>query len=405
MRRFNLLIFSLMALFAAAQTEGDMAYILNYDNPRIDTTKNKELSVDVDALAFFKNDEFMGPTMKGYTLPGLWMAPKLVYQPLSQVKLELGLRATIYDGAYIYPNFAFRDIATWKGAQYTKFAHFLPYFRAQAEFGCLDLVLGDLYGGQNHQLATPLYAPELNLTADPEMGFQILINRPHYELDAWIDWQSYIFKNDTHQEAFGVGVVQRILWNKRQNPWHFYTPLQVLFQHRGGEIDDTNMGVQTLLNGAVGMGAQRNFNRRVLSRMNMEAYWLFAHQMAGNLWKRGQGNAYYASVSLDLLRTLRMKLGIFGSEKFVPLYGLPLFSTLSTRYEGCTFSDVLTGHFSVEYTHSFTSDYQLGAKAELFVNRTGPLTTPAGEILKRQCNVSYTYGIFFRIRPSFLLHK
>ena len=388
-----------------AQTEGDMAYRLCTDNPRIDTTQVKQLRVDVDALAFFKNDEYTGPTMKGYTLPGTWLNPKLTYTPLPQVKLELGFRATIFDGAHKYPNFAFRDIAQWKGEQYSKGGHFLPYFRAQAEFGWLDLVLGNIYGAQNHQLITPLYAPELNLTADPEMGFQILVNRPRYELDAWIDWQSYIFKNDTHQEAFGVGVVQRILLNRRQNPWHYYVPIQVLFQHRGGEIDDTDMGVQTLMNGAIGAGVQRNFNRPILSRMNIEGYWLFAYQMAGNLWKRGQGNAYYASVSLDLLRTLRIKAGIFGSEKYVPLYGLPLYSTLSTRYEGSNIGDVLTASLSAEYTYSFSPAYHLGAKAELFVNRTGQVLTNNGELIPRQANVSYTYGVFFRVKPSFWLIK
>lgn len=42
----------------------------------------------------------------------------------------------------------------------------------------VDLILGNIYGGSNHGLIAPLYNPELNLTADPETGFQVLAGAP-----------------------------------------------------------------------------------------------------------------------------------------------------------------------------------------------------------------------------------
>ena len=53
--------------------------------------KKGELSVEFDNLSFFKDDEYTGSFMKGYTLPGLWLQAKAVYYPLEMLKLEAGV--------------------------------------------------------------------------------------------------------------------------------------------------------------------------------------------------------------------------------------------------------------------------------------------------------------------------
>lgn len=230
-----------------------------------------ELSVELDNISFFKDNEYAGTVMKGYSLPGMWLEPKIVYYPLKNMKLELGAHALIYSGAYKFPNYAYHDIATWKGNQYQRGTHILPYFRAQLALSHVNLILGDIYGGSNHGLIAPLYSPELNLTADPEMGLQFLYDSRHLHLDAWVNWLSYIFEEDTHQEAFIVGLSSLIKYNDPKARFHYYTPVQMTIQHRGGEQDTiyTN-SVQTLMNGSVGAGVTWNINRPVLKRVNVE---------------------------------------------------------------------------------------------------------------------------------------
>ncbi|MBQ2021949.1 MAG: hypothetical protein II211_06030, partial [Peptococcaceae bacterium] len=46
-------------------------------------------------------------------------------------------------------------------------------------------------------------------------GFQILYDTPRFHLDAWINWQSFIFESDTHQEAFIAGVTSEIFFHNR----------------------------------------------------------------------------------------------------------------------------------------------------------------------------------------------
>ena len=106
----------------------------------IDSSRIYNMYVGLENMNFIKDNEFSGSVMKGYTLPGLWLQPSVKYYPLSNVKLELGFRALIYDGAIKYPNLAYQDIAVWKGGQYQRGAHLLPMFRAQVQLSKVQLV-------------------------------------------------------------------------------------------------------------------------------------------------------------------------------------------------------------------------------------------------------------------------
>ena len=55
----------------SAQTRTSL-YMVDY---RLDSLKKKELRLEIDNMFFFKDNEFEGSVMKGYTLPGLWVNP------------------------------------------------------------------------------------------------------------------------------------------------------------------------------------------------------------------------------------------------------------------------------------------------------------------------------------------
>ena len=166
----------------------DRVYKTDY---HIDPEKARELSVELDNISFFKDNEYTGKFTKGYSLPGLWVQGKAVYYPLRNIKLEAGVHMLIYHGANKYPSMAYQDIAYWKGDQYQKGVHVLPYFRAQMALSDhVNIVLGNIYGASNHNLIEPLYNPELNLTCDPEAGLQLLYDSKAFDLDVWVNWQS-----------------------------------------------------------------------------------------------------------------------------------------------------------------------------------------------------------------------
>lgn len=389
---------------------------------RIDSTEVGALELKIDALAFFKDNEYDGDVVRGYSLPGFRVQPRLSYTPLREVRLEAGMYAIVYEGANKYPSYAFHDIAHWKGNQHQHGAHALPFFRATANLGGptagrpqgrpsrTTVVVGDIYGGAAHELVQPLYNSELQLTDDPEAGAQVLVERKRWRSDLWLNWQSYIYEEDTHQEAFTVGWTQRVGTptdgcgaGSGRSYWGM--PLQMVVQHRGGEQDlpQLNLGVQTIANGAVGVdyewrrtptsvdGFVLDFRPCVVTGVRCEALALAAYQQSGHLWPFDFGTALWTSATVDLACGLSVRAGLFHAPKnFCSLYGSPFFGTMSLKQEGLTFDGMTAGYWALQYAHTFGGAYTLAAKADGYITRG---------------RAPFSFGVYFNASPSFLLKK
>ena len=60
----------------------------------LDSAEVRELRLEVDNMTFFKDNEFDGNVVKGYSLPGFRLQPRLAYRPIPQISMELGVHAT-----------------------------------------------------------------------------------------------------------------------------------------------------------------------------------------------------------------------------------------------------------------------------------------------------------------------
>lgn len=397
------------------QKNADMARRLGYQPYRVDSTKTRTLGVEVDALAFFKDNEFDGNVQSGYSLPGVRLQPRLTYTPIDEIKMELGLHATIYSGANKYPCYAFHDIATWKGDQYQSGAHILPFFRATARFSNITLAVGNIYGGATHGLVEPLYNPELIMTEDPEMGVQMIVDTKRWHSDLWLNWQSYIFKESSHQEAFSVGWTQSInLWKHTSESvsHRLDLPIQLTIQHRGGEQDNTRLGVQTIGNGALGVAYEyRNDRNRIFNGIHTEAMALYCVQQSGHLWPFNGGPAAWAKASVDLIRDLRITAGYFFAKDFCSLYGNQYYGTLSTKYSGGRFNTMSTGLISIEYSRTFAKVYTIGTHLKAYLCHTGALSIPTDDAnpepytIPGEFRTPFSFGVYFRCSPSFVLKR
>lgn len=402
-------------IWQTLQTNADMARRMGYQPYRVDSTQTKTLGIELEALAFFKDNEFDGNVQRGYSLPGVRLQPRLTYTPIDEIKLELGLHATIYSGANKYPCYVFHDIATWKGDQYQSGAHLLPFFRATARFKSITLAVGDIYGGATHGFVEPMYNPELILTDDPEMGFQMIVDTKRWHSDLWMNWQSYIFKESSHQEAFTVGWTQNInVWKrtKEDRTHSLDIPIQLVIQHRGGEQDNTKMGVQTIANGALGMGYEYKApGNRIVTGVQAEVMALYCLQQSGNLWPFKNGPALWVKASVDFIRDLRVTAGFFSAKDFCSLYGSQYFGTLSTKRAGGRFDGMNTGLISLEYSRTFANAYTIGANLKAYIYRTGSLALPADDThpepytIPGEFRTPFSFGVYFRCSPSFVLKR
>lgn len=380
----------------------------------------QDLRLKVDADAFFVDNEFSGSYVTGYTLPGAWVRPAVVYNPLQAIHLELGVQGLFYSGATRYPNYAYHDIALWKGSQYQRGIHAVPWFRADAKVGPLAFTLGNLHRDDSgltdkygrrlhsrfHNLPLPLYNPELQHSSDPEMGAEVRLSVPRYSLDAWVDWQSFLFQMDTHQEAFIAGISQSVeLYRSKPSSSEFslILPAQVLFQHRGGEIDDTHTGAQTLVNLAGGLRADWTWQQGVVRGVNAEVMGLGSFQQMGHLWPFQRGGAVWGSASVNLWNRVDCRLGYQWGRCFQSLCGAPFFGSLKLAgnslytHEAGYFDTVGAGYYSVGYTQPFaTSDGQ--HKFDLALQLQGYLNTAEGNM-----DHSLSVALSFRADMDFLL--
>lgn len=372
---------------------------------RMDSARVKALYLDMDNLFFFKNNECHGTLMKGNTLPGAWLNPRVSFQPLPSVKVEGGVYMLMYSGAYKYPSYAYLDISKWKGKHYQNGTHLLPYFRGQLNLGRFNFVLGDLYGGANHRLMLPLYHPELSLTSDPESGFQVFYDSPRWHMDAWINWQSFIFETDTHQEAFIAGLSSEVRLNSPQSRWHWYVPVQFLAQHRGGEQDDTG-NVETFMNGATGLGLLWNVGNSGLRRLNWDVSLLGYYRQAGELWPFDKGWGMYARMKADF-KYCSFQSGVFACDNFISLLGNPHFGAVSTKHEGGYYDGrPLTGFFIAEYFRTYAKLYSFGIKGEMYYQKSDKLVYSGDDfIVDEGKNWELSVGVYFRLNLSFLMKR
>lgn len=404
------------SIWSTLQDNADMARRMGYQPYRVDSARTKTLGIELEALAFFKDNEFDGNVQRGYSLPGVRLQPRITYTPIDEIKLELGLHATIYSGANKYPCYVFHDIAKWKGDQYQPGAHLLPFFRATARFKAITLAVGHIYGGATHGFVEPMYNPELILTDDPEMGFQMIVDTRRWHSDLWMNWQSYIFEESSHQEAFTVGWTQNInVWKRKKEEGKTHSlgiPIQLLIQHRGGEQDNSGLGVQTIANGALGLAYEYQAPaNRIVTGIQAEAMAMYCFQQSGSLWPFNSGPALWAKASVDFMRDLRVTAGFFSAKDFCSLYGSQYFGTLSTKHAGGRFSSMNTALIGIEYSRTFAQAYTIGAHLKAYLCKTGSLVLPADNdhpeayTIPGEFRTPFSFGVYFRCSPSFVLKR
>ncbi|GHU78563.1 hypothetical protein FACS1894145_0800 [Bacteroidia bacterium] len=371
----------------------------------IDPEKEGELDLCIDNISFLNNLETSGDVQKGYTLPGFRFNPRLTYYPASLIKLEMGASLLKYWGADKYPNHAYQSIAEWKASGYQLGFHLLPFFRAQIQpVPQLNIVLGHIYGGSNHGLIEPLYNPELNLTADPEMGAQIIYNSRLAHFDAWVNWETFTFKNEANNEVATTGISACLHLTNPRSFFYLGIPVQAIVTHHGGEIDSIKGEVTSLANGAAGLQFGFNFDNPVFKYLRLSVMGAGSRNFYSDkslLFDRG----WAAYTNLDMrIWNINLKMNVWRSGNFVNLFGNPIFGNVSTSKENWNFPRIMVWNPGIKYEQPFGDGFHLGANLEGFF---APEYTEYEGIVpvKTAKYFGCSMGLFLRINPSIVLKK
>lgn len=404
---YKKLLLSLLIIIIALNVCGQTSDSLFIESHKINEENKGSLYLSIDNISFFKNNEYEGDLVDGYTLPGFRLTPHVIYIPASHVKVEAGISLLRYWGTDQYPCFAYNNVSEWQADNYQQGFHILPYFRAQAALSeQFHVVLGNLYGGQNHHLIEPLYNPELNLTADPELGFQILYESKIAKVDVWANWESFIFKNDTHNEAFTIGFsTQFNMPLPKNSPFYLNIPLQGLFIHRGGELDTINGKLQTSFNGTIGVNMGYNPKRHFFKNINLNIMGTLYKNIDGDALPSEKGQGFYTQLTTNFWR-MKYKFGYWRSTEYYNLFGNPLYGNYSTTIDTYSLEKPNVFNTGISYGQSFGNGIHANAEVEFFYipDVRGSNIIPAAWS-KASTYFNWSIGICLRINPSILLLK
>ncbi len=359
-------------------------------------SKKQSLSFNLLGEGFFKNNEYSGEITKDYTLPGYRCLAFFDYNAPTQraVNLKLGVENMYYWGASKYPQgLAYRDLPYWssEGKDYRKF-RLRPYFQASIVLDKWAVILGALEGGAKHELIAPLYNPELNLSSDSETGAQIKYKDKRTQADIWIDWQSFIFNNDKHQEAFFYGLKLKRRFAERQKS-HWEVSLQSIMAHRGGKTNVVADTVHTWANLALGIEYDQEISILHKQAILKSALYGLTYMQRGGHYPIDKGWGLFLENKLEQKR-LATSLNLWYGRNFISPLGSPFAQAITPwdkRIDEKGQSCYLQGKAS--YALIQKPSYSFGVSTALWFN----------PLLHDQ--ISSTFELYLSISPQFKLLK
>ncbi|WP_240337004.1 hypothetical protein [Rufibacter psychrotolerans] len=302
-----------------------------------------ELQLGLQALGYQKNNEYFNDIAEGYTLFGYHLNPRLVYFASPTVRIDAGVQVQ-------------KDFGT------RAYSLVQPTFTIRYEENGMSLLFGTLEGNLNHGYIEPLYDFERVITNRLENGLQFLLNKPGVKLDAWIDWQRYLRRMDPFQEEVAGGASAELtlyrtpvqLGSAESGPeteTYLGLPLQFTAQHRGGQIDASDLPLVTFVNAAAGLVIRKNYNRKVLKALHFQPYvvgWKDFSNEKNQAFRQGTG--IYLNAGIDT-KYQNVMLSYWQGNGYYAELGGKLFQSVSTNFKSPGYTNKLRRLFILRLMH------------------------------------------------------
>lgn len=280
-------------------------------NDRLQASDSNKLFLFMRNTDFFKNNEYFNPIYEGYTLPGFNIETGLTYYPTSKARISGGLHLLKYSGK-------------------KSFNLVVPVISAQLEVAPnLDFVIGTLYGAANHDMAEPMYSMERVLSSPVENGLQFLYHGTHIHADVWLNWERFIEPRDTFQEMLSQGISSEFFILPSSGKFVLSVPLQTMAVHHGGQINNTESHMQTLLNALTGLRLSFHPETGPVRKWSFETlYMVFYDHSPDKILPFRNGFGIYPSLSAAG-RYFFLSAGYWYASDLIAPEGEPLMQSIS----------------------------------------------------------------------------
>lgn len=307
----NVLLFLLLCpLLSLAQID----YPVFKNKTEIKPEDSTQLSFKLYNLNYLNNTEWFGNIPLSGTLFGYQIIPELQYQPSS--------RFIIKGGLYLQKEFGRNG--------YTTVA---PTFSVKYKAKHSSYILGTLEGNTNHGFIEPIYDYKLIINERLENGFQFFVDTKPYNHDLYINWRRAIHKGDDFKEEFDIGYAAKL--NVITNPkFSLNVPIQLLYSHKGGQIDTLNTPLQSLTNFATGLSLNFFLERKLLKKIVWDNYYVNYKDISGQ--KRqpfNEGNGFLSHLLFGF-KNIGIDLRYWNGDAYIGPRGMALFQSVSEKYPG-----------------------------------------------------------------------
>lgn len=193
------------------------------------------INLSLNATGFFRNNEYFNPLYKGYTLLGVHFTPVLEWKTDQRVTISGGVHLLKFSGL-------------------DRIKKVLPVLSIQTALTeQLSLLFGTIRGAGEHRLPEPLYGTERNLDAVIEDGIQLRYITGSLFTDLWLQWDRFLERYEDAQEYLTFGYSGWYTRELKNDRWVVTIPLHFLASHKGGQIDRSNLPIQTLFHYSSGL--------------------------------------------------------------------------------------------------------------------------------------------------------
>lgn len=301
---------------APATLNAQVDYPVFKRQPTILPSDSQKLTLNIYNLNYIYNTEYFSNIPLSGTLFGYQLIPEIKYQPNERLVIKAGV--------YLQKEFGRKG-----------YTSLIPTFSVKYKAKQSSYILGTLEGNINHGFVEPIYDYKLLLNERLENGFQFFVDTKPYNHDFYINWRRAIHLGDPYKEEFDIGYSARFNVIEKEN-FNLKIPLQLLYSHKGGQIDSSNAPLTSLVNNAMGVALQFKLGNQFLQNISFDNYYLNYRDISGT--KRqpfNTGNGYLSHLLLDF-KYFDVDLRYWNGNAYINPRGNSLFSSVSEKYPGLT---------------------------------------------------------------------
>jgi len=276
------------------------------------------IGINLNGSSYFYNYEYFKPYAEGFTQPGFSLVPT--------VQASFGSKLLLGAGVHINKYWGTKPFAESTPVVFARYQALKNFY----------VQVGTIENRDGHMLSDVLYNPLYKIDYRQENGLQLRYYGSSLFVDAWVSWENYIQQGVKDQERLTAGGSILARLTPEQSRWEVMLPIQVVFKHIGGQINDKTdptMKMRTLSNMSVGLQVAYKYNAAGDKVGVLFQPIKFNDNDDFKPIKGNSGNGGLAATLFAKTQSVDLQLGYLYGKNFYTILGDPIYNNITFSYD------------------------------------------------------------------------